>query len=92
MKVVNMLKIYGYYDGCLVRDGMDKRFISGEARLEDIINSKGDFKELKMSVDKVLDYCYENNFGEIENVMNYFYKELCREIRKRFGGFFEKMG
>ena len=63
MKIVNMLKNYGYYDGVMVKNGMDKKFVSGELLLIDIISSKKDFKELKMSIQKVLDYCYENNFG-----------------------------
>lgn len=90
MKIVNMLKNYGYYDGLLVKNGMDKKFVSGELLLIDIISSKKDFKQLKMSIQKVLDYCYENNFDEIERVMNYFYKVICKDVRKTHGGIFDK--
>lgn len=90
MKVVNFLKIYGYYDGVLVRDGNDKKYSSGMFLLTDIITNKKDFKELKTGVRVVLDYCYENSYKEIEDIMNLFYKEECKEIRKMYGGFFDK--
>lgn len=92
MKVINMLKLYGYYDGILVKNGMDKNFVSGEILLIDIITSKNDFKELKRSIQKVFDYCYENSFDEIEGIMNYFYKVVCRDIRKKYGSLFDKLG
>ena len=50
MKVINMLKLYGYYDGILIKDNMDRKFVSGEVLLIDIIGSKKDYKELKFSV------------------------------------------
>ncbi len=90
MKVVNFLKIYGYYNGVLVKNGMDKKYASGEVLIGDIILSKKDYKELKMSVNKVLDYCYENRFDEIEGVINYFYKVECAEIRQKYGNFFDR--
>ena len=90
MKVVNFLKIYGYYDGILVKNGMDKKYVSLELRLIQIIQSKQDYKELKMSINKVLDYCYENNFKEIEAVMKYFYQNECLEVKKKYGNFFER--
>ena len=91
MKVVNLLKIYGYYNGILVKEGMDKKYVSGELLISDIIVSKKDYKELKLSIDKVLEYCYENHFDEIEAVMNCFYKVECSQIRKSFGSFFDKI-
>lgn len=90
MKVVNFLKIYGYYGGVLVQNGMDRKYVNGEISLDNVFMSKQDFKELKMSVNKVLDYCYENGFDEMEAVMNYFYKMECRNIRNTYGGFFDK--
>ena len=90
MKIVNFLKIYGYYEGVLVQIGIDKKYVSGELKLVDIIKSKKDFKELKMSVNKVLEYCYENGFDRIERVMNRFYQDECAEIRKLYGGFFDR--
>lgn len=90
MKVVNFLKIYGFYNGCLVKNGMDRKYVSLELRLVDIIQSKQDFKELKMSVNKVLDYCYENGFKEIEMIMKYFYQNDCLEVRKKYGSFFDR--
>lgn len=91
IKVVNFLRIYGYYDGVLVKEGRDKKYVSGEGGLENIILNKKDYKELKQSINKVLDYCYENSFDEIEAVMNYFYKVECSHIRKSFGFFFDKI-
>ena len=91
MKVVNLLKIYGYYYGILVIEGIDKKYVSGELLISDIIVSKKDYKELKLSIDKVLEYCYENHFDEIEAVMNCFYKVECSQIRKSFGSFFDKI-
>ena len=91
MKIVNLLKIYGYYDGVLVRDGNDKKYASGEILITDLIQNKKDYKELKQSINKVLDYCYENRFDEIESVMNYFYQVECRQIRKSYGSLFDKI-
>ena len=90
MKIVNFLKIYGYYNGILVSLDYEKKYVSGELLLTDVIQSKKDFKELKMSVNKVFDYCYENGFKEIESVMEYFYKNECKVIKKHYGGFFDK--
>lgn len=90
IKIVNFLRIYGYYKGILISLEFEKRYISGNLLLEDIIKNKKDFKVLKLSINKVLDYCYENNFKEIENIMNFFYKYECRDIRKKFGNLFDK--
>lgn len=91
MKVVNFLKIYGYYEGILSNNDIHKKYVSGELKLMDIIQDKKNFKELKLSINAVLEYCYENHFEEIENVMNYFYKVECLEIRKKYGGFFDRV-
>lgn len=90
MKVVNFLKIYGYYSGALAKIEIEKKYVSGELSLVDIIQNKRDFKELKMSINAVLDYCFENHFEEIEHVMTYFYKVECLNIRKKYGNFFER--
>ena len=90
MKVVNFLKIYGYYNGCLSKIDIERKYVSGELLLQNIIQNKHDFKELKMSINKVLEYCYENHFEEIEHIMNYFYKVECLEIRKKYGNFFDR--
>lgn len=90
MKIVNFLKIYGYYNGALSKIGVDKKYVSGELKLSDIIQSKQDFKELKMSINKTLEYCYENNFKEIEDIMNHFYRVECKEIRSQYGNFFDR--
>ena len=90
MKVVNFLKIYGYYEGVLGKNDIQKKYVSGELKLMDIIQDKKAFKELKMSINVVLDYCFDNHFDEIENVMNYFYRVECLEIRKQYGGLFDK--
>ena len=90
MKVVNFLKIYGYYNGILSNLDIQKKYINGEEKVEDIIKNKSDFKELKRSVSKVLDYSYENRFGAIENVMNTFYNEECKNIRNLYGNFFDR--
>lgn len=90
MKVVNFLKIYGYYNGILSNLDIQKKYINGEEKIEDIIKNKSDFKELKRSVFKVLDYSYENRFGAIENVMNTFYNEECNNIRNLYGNFFDR--
>lgn len=92
MKFVNFLKIYGYYNGVLSKIEIEKRYVSGEIALMDIIKSKHDFKELKFSINKVLEYCYENSFKEIESIMNYFYKVECKDIRKKYGSIFDKIG
>lgn len=90
MKIVNFLKIYGYYEGILVKGGNDKKYVEGEVLLIDVICSKYDFKELKLSVNKVLEYCYENKFPEIEDIINYFYRVECLEVRKKYGNFFDR--
>ena len=90
MKVVNFLKIYGYYNGILVNREYEKSYINGELSIIDIIKDKKDFKELKFSVNKALDYSYENGFSVVEDVMNYFYKVECDVLRKQYGGFFDK--
>lgn len=92
MKIVNFLKIYGYYNGVLSKIDIEKKYISGELLLIDIIKNKKDFKELKLSINKVLDYCYENNFKEMESVVINFYKIECKVLRKQFGNFFERLG
>lgn len=91
MKIVNLLKIYGYYDGVLVCNGNDKKYVSGDLMLTDLIQNKNDYKKLKLSINKVLDYCYENRFDEIEDVMNHFYQVECCQIRKNYGSFFDKI-
>ena len=80
MKVVNFLKIYGYYNGILSNLDIQKKYINGEEKIEDIIKNKS----------KVLDYSYENRFGAIENVMNTFYNEECKNIRNLYGNFFDR--
>ena len=90
MKVVNFLKIYGYYKGILSKNDIQKKYISGELKLIDIIQDRKSFKELKISINVVLEYSFDNHFSEIENVMNYFYKEECLEIRKKYGGLFDR--
>lgn len=90
MKVINFLKIYGYYKGILSKIDIQKKYINGELKLSDIIQNKNDYKELKMSIRVVLEYCYDNHFKEIEDVMNYFYKVECLEVRKLYGSFFDK--
>ena len=90
MKVVNFLKNYGYYEGILASNEIQKKYVSGELKLIDIIQDKKAFKELKLSINAVLDYCFENHFEEIENIMNCFYKLECLEVRKKYGGFFDK--
>ena len=90
MKVVNFLKIYGYYGGILSKIEIERSYVNGSVPRGDIIKSKQDFKELKFSVNKVLEYCYENGFREIENVMNTFYKVECAGIRKMYGNFFDR--
>ena len=91
MKVINFLKIYGYYDGILVRDGNDKKYVSGEILITDLIQNKKDYKELKQSINKVLEYCYENRFDEIEGIMNYFYQVECKPLLKSYGSLFDKI-
>ena len=90
MKVINFLKIYGYYNGVLISKEFEKDYINGKVSINDIIKDKKNFKELKRSVNKTLDYCYENGFNAIEKVINYFYKFECSELRKQYGGFFDK--
>ena len=90
MKFVNFLKIYGYYKGILSKIDIEKKYVSGELNIDDIIKNKKDFKELKMSINKVLEYCYDNNFGKIEEIMNHFYKIECKNIRKKYGNFFDR--
>ena len=91
MKIVNMLKIYGYYDGVLVRGDNEKNFIAGILEIDDVIDNKKDFKELKRSILKLRDYCYENNYDKLIKEVNYFYLEMGRNIRKKFGNFFERI-
>lgn len=90
MKMVNMLKIYGYYDGTLVKGSNEKNFLEGILSLDDIILDKKDFKELKCSVKKMLDYCYENNFDVLIREVNYFYQVMGKNIRKKFGNLFDR--
>lgn len=90
MKMVNMLKIYGYYDGTLVKGSNEKKFLDGSLSLDDIIIDKKDFKELKCSVNKLLDYCYENNFDVLIREVNYFYQVIGKNIRKKFGSLFDR--
>lgn len=91
IKVVNFLKIYGGYQGILVRDKNDKKYVAGEISIDDIINNKNDFKELKVSVNVVLDCCYENGYRAIERIMKKFYSEECSLIKKKYGSFFDKL-
>lgn len=90
MKVVNFLKIYGYYNGILSNIEIQKKYISGELKLIDIIQSKKDFKELKYSINEVLEYCYKNYFKEIEDIMNNFYNVECLEVRRKYGSIFDR--
>lgn len=90
MKIVNFLKIYGYYNGVLSKIDIQKKYVSGELKLSDIIQNKKDYKELKMSVNAVVDYCYEKRFDEIANVMNHFYRVECLDVRKKYGSFFDR--
>lgn len=90
LKIMNMLKIYGYYDGVLLSNSNEKGFVDGSLSLDDIILNRKDFKELKRSVKKLLDYCYENNFDELIREVNYFYQVMGKNIRKKFGNLFEK--
>lgn len=90
MKVINCLKNYGEYGGVLSNNEISKKYVSGEIRLVEAIQSKWEFKVLKAGVNSVLDYCYENSFREIEDVMKYFYKVECMEVRKKYGGFFDR--
>lgn len=90
MKIVNFLKIYGYYNGILSKMDIHKKYISGELKLIDIIQNKKDFKELKYSINEVLEYCYKNYFKEIEDLMNNFYSVECLEVRKKYGSIFDR--
>lgn len=90
MKVINFLKIYGYYNGVLVRMDIERKYISGELRILDIIQNKTDYKVLKDSCKALLSYCYDNNYVEIAKVMEYFYKVECLELKKKYGNFFER--
>lgn len=91
MKVINFLKIYGYYKGVLVRMDIQRRYISGEYKLTDIIKSKKDYKELKMSAKAAISYCRDNNFEGIVKIMEYFYKIECLEIKKLYGSIFDRL-
>lgn len=91
MKNINFLKIYGYYDGILCNMELQKKYISGELKLIDIIKDKAEFKKIKLSVNAVIDYCNNNYFDEIANVMQHFYKVECLDIRKQYGSFFDKI-
>lgn len=90
LKAVNLLKGYGYYKGALVKSEVQRAYVNGQLKLTDIIKNKNDFKELKASVNAALEYCYANNFDEIESVIKYFYKTECMEVRKLYGNFFDK--
>ena len=90
MKVVNFLKIYGYYGGVLVKDGNDKKYASGVITINDIILNKRDFLELKSGVNNVLDCCYENGYDVIEKIMKKFYTVECKDVREKYGSFFDK--
>lgn len=72
MKVVNFLNIYGNYGGVLSRAEIHRKYVSGELRFIDVIYSKWEFNLLKVGVNSVLDYCYENSFREIEDVIKTF--------------------
>lgn len=91
MKILNMLKIYGYYDDILVRKEIESGFVNGEISVDEVINDKYRFKMLKQSVMKLLDYCYENGFSEIERDVNYFYKIMCKDVRKKYGSLFDRI-
>lgn len=91
MKIINFLKIYGYYDGVLSKIDIEKKYVSGELKLSDIIQERQDFKKLKMSVKVVLDYATNNYFDEIYNIMKHFYKVECLEIRKKYGNLFDRL-
>lgn len=91
MKFINYLKIYGYYKGILCNNVLEKKYISGELNISDIINNKKDFRELKLSIDKCLEYFYDNGFSKLEDIMNYFYKKECSDIVKKYGNFFDKL-
>lgn len=91
MKVINFLKIYGYYNGILVKMDMQRKYISGSLSLSDIIQNKNDYKELKMSVLAVIRYCNDNNYIEMIRIMEYFYKVECYNIKKKYGNLFERM-
>ncbi len=91
IKILNMLKIYGYYDGVLLSDENEKEFVSGNLSIDEIIISKKDFRELKRSVEKLLDYCYENNFDQLIKKVNYFYDDMCKNIRKKYGTLLERL-
>lgn len=90
MKIVNFLKIYGYYSGVLSNIEIQKKYISGELKLIDVIKSKKDFKELKYCVNAVLEYCYKNYFEEIEALMINFYRVECLDVRKKYGSIFDR--
>ena len=34
--------------------------------------------------------CNDNNFDEIRNTMEYFYKYECMDIKKKYGNIFDK--
>ena len=91
MKVVNHLKNFGYYNGVLVKMDIQRKYISGELKLNDIIQNKKDYKDLKMSVKAVINYCNDNNFDEIRNTMEYFYKYECMDIKKKYGNIFDRI-
>ena len=91
MKVVKHLKNFGYYNGVLVKMDIQRKYISGELKLNDIIQNKKDYKDLKMSVKAVINYCNDNNFDEIRNTMEYFYKYECMDIKKKYGNIFDRI-
>jgi len=91
MKVVNHLKNFGYYNGILVKMDVQRKYISGSLKLIDIIQSKKDYKELKLSIKAVINYCNDNNFDEIRNYMKHFYKYECMDIKKKYGNIFDRI-
>ena len=91
MKIINFLKNFGYYNGVLVKMDIQRKYISGELKLVDIIQNKKDYKELKMSCRAVISYCHDNNFDDIAKNMEYFYKIECLEIKKKYGSIFDRM-
>lgn len=90
MKIINFLKIYGYYGGILVNNEFEKKYIYGQLKLEDIIKNKKDYKELKASIKVVLQYCSDNYMKEMGELFNYFYKVECLLLKNKYGTFFDK--
>lgn len=86
MKVVNCLKNFGEYGGILANNEISKKYVSGEIRLIEVIPSKWEFKLLKAGVNSVLDYCYENSFREIEDVIKTFDDVIQSYYSKKSNG------